>query len=156
MRATTLRGSRRILFLTAGALLVADQVTKAWARATLADRDLTVISGVLDLRLTENSGAAFGLFPGRGTLLGLAAVVAVAVIIAAAESAANRYETVALGLILGGALGNLSDRVWKGSGFLDGLVTDWIDLPNFPTFNLADSAITIGAALLLLGAVRRK
>ncbi len=139
-------------------MLVADQATKVWARTALETRDLTVIPGVLELRLTENSGAAFGLFPGRGTLLGLAAVVAVAVIIAAAASARNRYETVALGLILilGGALGNLTDRVWKGTGFLDGLVTDWIDFPNFPTFNLADSAITIGAALLLLGAVRRK
>ncbi len=57
-------------------------------------------------------------------------------------------------MILGGALGNLSDRIFRGSGFLDGLVIDWIRLPNFPTFNLADSAITVGVVLLLLASRR--
>jgi signal peptidase II len=59
-------------------------------------------------------------------------------------------ETVALGLVMGGALGNLIDRVFRGSGLLDGAVIDWVDFSFFPAFNVADSAISIGAALAVL------
>ena len=61
-----------------------------------------------------------------------------------------------LTLVLGGALGNLVDRIMRGPGWLDGHVVDWIALPNFPTFNIADSAITVGAVFLVLGAWRNR
>ena len=62
----------------------------------------------------------------------------------------RRVEAVALGMVLGGAIGNLVDRVFRGDGLLDGAVVDFIDFSFFPTFNVADAAINIGVALLLI------
>ena len=82
-------------------------------------------------------------------------IVAVVAILRLSAESVNRLEFTGLGLILGGAIGNLIDRFTRGDGLLDGAVVDWIQLPNFPTFNIADAAITIGAGLLILGALRK-
>lgn len=141
--------SRRIRSgLIAGVILLADQVTKLWARETLALRDVEVIPGFLRLHLAENPGSAFSLFQGFGPWLGLAAILACGTIMVVVERTANRLELAGLSLILGGALGNLVDRLLNGPG-LRGAVTDFIDLSFWPNFNVADSAITIGVVMLL-------
>ncbi|MXX45221.1 MAG: signal peptidase II, partial [Acidimicrobiia bacterium] len=64
-------------------------------------------------------------------------------------------EVIGLGLVMGGAVGNLVDRATRGEGLLDGKVVDWIQVPNFPVFNLADTALTVGVGLVLLSALRQ-
>lgn len=155
MRATSLKGKWPAAALPAGLVILLDQATKIWARSSLPGAPIEVIPGVLRFALTENTGAAFGLFRGAGTVIALAAVVAVVVILIAFKSVERRFDIVSLGIVMGGAIGNLIDRVTRGGGLLDGPVTDWIDPSFFATFNIADSAITIGVALLLLGAIRK-
>lgn len=110
------------------------------------DRDVvTLIPGVLRLIFVRNTGSAFGLFQGSSELLKVLAVAAVAVLGIYYARAATRDAllAIALGLMVGGAFGNIIDR------FRYGYVIDWIDLPRFPTFNLADSGITVGVVILM-------
>ena len=137
-------------------VVVADQITKLWARDSLADGAIDVIPGILRLRLTENSGSAFSLFQNAGTLLGIGATVAAVLILVTIEQTTRRDEFAGMALILGGAVGNLVDRILRGDGFLDGAVIDFIDFSHWPTFNVADSAITVGAVLLLWAAIRNR
>lgn len=132
-----------------------DQLTKAWARSALDDRVIEVIPGFLRFALAENSGAAFGLFKDGGQIIAVLAVVAVVIIFIAFRAVDRWADVIGMGLVLGGAVGNLVDRLTRGSGLLDGRVTDWIDLWFIPNFNVADASISIGVALLLLGALRR-
>jgi len=134
--------------LIAGAVVVADQLSKAWARTELSTRDLEIIPGWLDLAVTSNTGAAFSMFRGFGTWLGVAAILVGVLVWKAVGRTRNNTELVALSLILGGAIGNIIDRAFHGP-FLSGGVTDFIALSFWPTFNLADSAITIGAVLVV-------
>lgn len=145
---------RKVALVIAGAAIVLDLVSKLWAEATLTARTIEVIPGLLEFDYTENPGSAFSLFQNAGPLLGIGAVIAAVVIWFSLRSATSSTEIVGLGLILGGALGNLIDRVRRADSFLDGAVVDFIELPNWPTFNIADSAITIGVVLLLWGALR--
>ena len=137
------------------AVISVDRLTKEWAATALADGPFEIIPGALSLSLTENFGASFSMLQGAGPVLGIAAVGAAFVILLALRTATDRAEVVALALIMGGALGNLVDRIIRGDGFLDGGVIDFIALPNFPHFNVADSVITIGAALLIWSAIRK-
>lgn len=134
--------------------VAADQLTKWWASTALEGTFIDVIPGVLRLAMTENTGAAFGFFRDGGTFVAFGALAAVVVILISFRSVERWTDVVALGLVMGGAVGNLVDRVARGEGLLDGPVVDWIDPSFFPTFNLADTAITIGVALMLLGALR--
>lgn len=136
-------------------MVLVDQLTKAWARSALDGSAVDVIPGFLRLALAENSGAAFGLFRGGGEIIAVLAVVAVGVIFFAFRTVDRWWDLLGLGLVLGGAVGNLIDRLTRGEGLLDGRVTDWIDLWFIPNFNVADAAISIGVALLLLGALRK-
>jgi signal peptidase II len=137
-------------------VVLVDQVTKWWALGALDDGPIDLIDGFLRLHLTMNTGAAFSLFQGNGQVLGLIAVAVIALIWFVLGDASRRVEAVALGLVLGGAIGNLVDRAFRGDTFLSGAVVDWIDLWWIPTFNAADSAITIGVALLLVAALVRR
>lgn len=121
--------------------------------ANLADGPITVIDGVLWWSYAENNGAAFGMFQNGGPILGLAAVFAAGLIVWNLPQVTSRTEEVALALVLGGALGNLVDRIVRGAGFLDGAVIDFIKVPNFPNFNVADSAITIGVTILIVASL---
>jgi signal peptidase II len=132
-------------------VIVVDQLTKRWAAIEFSDGPRTVISGILSFRFTENPGAAFSLFENAGPFLGIAAVIAVGVVGAALARKRPAHETAGFGLIIGGAIGNLIDRIFRGPSFLDGQVIDWIQLPNFPTFNIADSSITIAVVTLVIG-----
>jgi signal peptidase II len=135
------------LFVAAFVAYGADRITKIWAEATLPGNPIEVIPGVLTFRFTENSGGAFSI--GRSAPWFFVAVTAVVVIAILATSFrhTNRFVAASLGLVLGGALGNLTDRAFRGPGFR-GRVVDFIDLHVWPVFNLADTAIVVGAILL--------
>ncbi len=141
-----------ILWAIAGTVLVVDRLTKRWAEHALTQpRDL--IDGVLTLRFTTNSGGAFSLGDRAPLLFAIAAIVVCGAIVVTSFRPRPTAHAVALGLILGGATGNLLDRVLRGSG-LSGRVVDFIDLHVWPVFNVADAAIVGGAALLAFAALR--
>lgn len=133
----------------AGGVVAVDQLTKAWAADTL-DVSVVLIPRFLELELTTNTGSAFGLFRGAGVFLGLAAVAAVVVVLIALGSVRFRSEAVALGAIMGGAIGNLVDRIVRGEGFLDGAVVDFVRLWWIPNFNVADASLFLGVVTLLI------
>ena len=143
---------RLIALAVAAGVLIVDQITKAWAVEDLADRTIVIIDGFLKLVLVMNPGGAFSSFQNSGAVLGVAAVIVAFVIFYMVGSVRRRSDVIALGLILGGALGNLADRIARGDGFLDGEVVDCIDWWWIPTFNVADASIFCGVVLLLLGA----
>lgn len=145
---------RRLAFLVAAGVVVFDQLTKAWVMAALADGPVDLIDGVFRLALVRNPGAAFGVLQGAGSIIALLAVAAAVLIFVALRGIGRSVEGVALGLILGGAVGNLIDRIFRGDGLLDGKVVDFLDFSFFPAFNVADSAITVGAAVILWEALR--
>jgi signal peptidase II len=140
----------------AAIVVIADQLTKAWALHTLDDGQIVLIDGVLNFRLFFNTGASFSLFAKGGAVIGLVVIGVVIIIFFALRDAGHRLDAVALGLVLGGAIGNLLDRMFRGDGFLDGAVVDFVNVPFFATFNVADIAINVGVALLLLGAFLRR
>jgi signal peptidase II len=138
---------RRRLIALAALVVVADQITKVWMNAALADGHVVTVAPGLAWELTHNDGAAFGVMEGGNLLLIVAATVAVVMLLLWAKQVRSGAMAAALGLLLGGAVGNLVDRVRLGH------VVDFIALRSggrtiFPNFNVADSAITIGACLL--------
>lgn len=142
-------GGRRLALgaLVAAAVVAADQFTKHLALGGLDDGPIHVI-WTLQLRLTFNRGAAFGLGPGISpVLVAVGVVVLVGLLAFGRDGARTPGAVVALGLIVGGALGNLVDRVVRDHG---GAVVDFVDLQWWPVFNLADAAITCGAVALVL------
>jgi signal peptidase II len=144
------RRGAAILFGSAAVVYLLDRVTKLWAERTLADAPIEVIRGALTLRYTTNSGGAFSLGQSAPWLFAGATITVSLVIVATAFRHRDPVVAAALGLILGGALGNLTDRVVRGSGLLsfDGRVVDWVDVHLWPVFNVADSAVVVGAILL--------
>ncbi len=138
------------LYGAAAVAYLLDRLTKLWVERTLAgEPPLEVIPGVLTLNYTTNSGGAFGLGRSAPWLFAGATIVVSIIIVVVSFRMTRLPVAIALGLILGGALGNLTDRVANGSG-LSGHVTDFIDFQVWPVFNLADSAIVVGAILLAL------
>lgn len=133
-----------------------DRITKFWAEHRLRNRPpLTLIPHVLDLRFTENSGGAFSLLGGQPWLFFGATVAVCAAIVWLSFRIATASSALGTGLILGGALGNLTDRIVRGPG-VSGRVIDFVDLHHWPVFNAADSAVVVGAVLLVLVGLRRK
>ncbi len=137
-----------------GAVITVDLLTKRYAATTFKTDPVEVIPGVLDFVYTENFGASFSLFQDLGWFLSLAALVAVGIVVNALRHERPMGEVVAFGLIGGGAVGNLIDRLARGEGRFDGGVIDWIRLPNFPVFNIADSSITVAVVVLIVLAWR--
>lgn len=136
------RGSRYLLLgLTAAAVLLVDQITKQLALDGLSDAPIVVIDGVFRLRLAFNSGGAFGLLQGLPGFFLIATSVVVCLIVFWVRNLDDPRTIVPLGLILGGGLGNLADRVMRD---FNGNVVDFLDFHVWPVFNLADSAIVIG------------
>jgi signal peptidase II len=135
-------------FIVAAIAVVLDQITKALVINAFGPSEsgnaTTIIPHVLEFRHDENTGAAFSLFQGRSTTLLLIGVVVIGVLIYyyRALPQGNPLLRIAVGAVLGGAVGNLIDRVRLGH------VTDWIDISHYPTFNLADSCITVGMLTL--------
>jgi signal peptidase II len=131
-----------------------DQLTKVWVVAALSDAPLSIVGNDVELHLVRNSGGAFSLFTNATLVLALLAIVLSVVLVRAVQRARDGLTVVALSMVLGGALGNLTDRITRSPGFLRGEVVDFVHVGTFPSFNVADSAITIGAILLVLAAFR--
>jgi signal peptidase II len=141
----TARRTVALTALVAVAVVVADQATKAIVRGSIGPFErVTVIPGVVHLINTENSGVAFSVFSGGGALVVIVAVVALAALLAFFLTHLHRRLVwLPTGMLLGGAAGNLIDRVRLGG------VTDWVKLPHWPAFNLADACITLGVVALI-------
>ena len=139
-------------FVVVAALVVAlDQATKHWALQVLDDGPVDLV-GSLRLKLVFNDGAAFSLGAGRTTLISIVGIALAGYLVHLGWRADRRRWAVGLGVLLGGALGNLTDRALRaGDGLLGGHVVDFIDLQWWPVFNVADAALWIGIGLLLLG-----
>jgi len=142
-----------VLFAVAAASFVLDRVTKAWAVGSLQGRPaIVLIPHVLDLSYTTNSGGAFSLFTGAPWLFFAASIAISAGIVWLAFRQTSLVSAIGMGLILGGALGNLADRLTRGTG-VSGRVVDFIHLHLWPTFNVADSCVVIGAIVVAAGAM---
>lgn len=135
----------------AAATLILDQIAKAVALAHLQSGPIPLLGGVIRLTLTRNAGSAFGLPAPAWVTTAVSAIVCVAILAWAARGAVGpAVRAVALALVLGGAAGNLLDRVRAGA------VVDFIDVRIWPVFNVADIALTIGIGLLMIEAIRRR
>jgi len=150
---------RRLLFLVlvsvAVMVYVADQLTKAWVTANLQlDQSHDLIGSVLRLHLIRNSGAAFSIATGATWVLTLIACSVVVFVVFTARRLGSRGWALALGLLLGGSLGNLTDRMFRAPGPGRGHVVDFLQLPHFAIFNIADSAIVSSAVLIAVMAFR--
>jgi signal peptidase II len=148
--------TRRLPVVVGAAVIAVDQLVKWWAVATLPGKPIVLVDGFLELRYHANTGASFSMLQGSGALIALVAMAAAVFILVIARRIENRPELVALGLIFGGAVGNLLDRIFRGPGLLDGGVVDFVDFSFFPAFNVADSAITIGALAAVWFAFRQR
>lgn len=143
------------LVVLAAVTLVLDQATKVWALAALDEGVRHPLVGdLLGLQLLFNPGAALGLATGTTWLLTVVAVTVVVVIVRVSRRLGSRGWAVALGLLLGGALGNLVDRIIRDPGVGRGHVVDFIAYADWFVGNVADIAIVVAAGLLMLLSVR--
>ena len=155
---STSRRSRRHLWLFGGIASIAyaiDVVTKVLAVEHLTGEPaVPVVGDVLSLYLTYNSGAAFSFLTGHTEVLAVVAILAVLVVLRMARRLGSTGWAIALGFLLGGVAGNLTDRMVREPGPFRGHVVDFLMLPNFPVFNVADICINIAAGLIILQAFR--
>lgn len=128
-----------------------DLWTKRHASIHFVDSPVVVIPGFITFTYTENPGGAFSIFPNGGQVIGVLALAVTVYIVLALREGRARFEVIGLGLVIGGAGGNLADRLFRADGVLDGSVIDWIDMWVIPTFNIADASVSIAVALLLIG-----
>lgn len=150
--APTAAGPNTTLWIIALTVAGFDQVLKAAVvRALAPETSLTIIPGVLSLTHVRNTGIAFGLFAGLPAAITVAAALTLVAMLFynEARSAPGRAARLGVGLMLGGALGNLVDRIRLG------FVVDYLDFHVWPVFNLADAAVVTGSLLLGLALVRR-
>jgi signal peptidase II len=152
----TATGRSRVVFAVVALLAyAADQVSKAVAVAELDGRpDVPLVGDVLQLSLVRNPGAAFGLGTDLTPFLTALAAVAAVTVVWFARRLGSALWGLALGLLLAGVVGNLTDRLVRPPGFFEGHVIDFLRLPNWPVFNLADICINVAAGLIVLQAIR--
>ena len=145
----------RTLYGVAWFVWVLDLATKLWAVSTLSDRsNIKVIGDFLQLTLVRNPGAAFSVAEGATVFLTLFGFLVMAVIFYYSTRITSRGWSVVLGLAMGGILGNLVDRIFREPGVFRGHVIDWIQIPNWPVFNIADTAIVAAAAISMILSLR--
>jgi lipoprotein signal peptidase len=151
-------GSRRriaVLLAVAAAVLVTDIISKVVVVATLSDRaPIRLLGGLMKLRVTRNPGAAFSIGPSLTVVFAVIAVGVIVFILRTSRRIQSLSWAVTLGLLLGGATGNLADRLLRAPGPFRGYVVDWIQVPHWPVFNIADSCIVCGGLLAVYLAVR--
>lgn len=144
-----------LVLCVAGIVLVVDVVTKVLAVAKLSGRPpVTVIPHVLWLELVRNPGAAFSLGTGTTVIFTAIAIVVSVVIVRTARRLGSVAWAIALGMMLGGALGNLTDRIFRSPGVFRGHVIDFIHLTHWPVFNVADSCVVVAACLMVVLSLR--
>jgi signal peptidase II len=144
----------RMSLLVAVVIIVLDQLSKAWALRDLADGHIIHVIWTLQFNLTYNRGMAFSRGTGLGPVIGVMALVVVVMLLLSLRRADNSLTRLATGLIIGGAIGNILDRLFRGSGWMRGAVIDFIDFQWWPVFNIADMAIMIGAATMIVAMLK--
>jgi signal peptidase II len=136
-------------------VFVADLISKTLVVATLSHQPpVRLLGGLLTLRVLRNSGAAFSIGTSMTVVFSLIAVGVIVAILRTARRLRSIPWAITLGLLLGGAAGNLGDRIFRSPGPFRGYVVDWIQLPHWPVFNVADSCIVCGGVLAVLLAAR--
>lgn len=144
----------RISLVVALVAVVLDQITKRWAVDTLSDGREIHVFWTLQFNLAFNTGMAFSKGTGLGPVIALLALLVVIVLVVSAAHIDSRLARIAAGMLIGGALGNLLDRMFRGDRFLHGGVVDFIDFQWWPIFNVADIGVTIGAVLFAYSSLR--
>ena len=145
----------RIPLLIAAAVVAVDQLTKHWALNALDDDRVIDIVGSLRFNLAYNKGMAFSSGDWLGPVIPFVAIgVAVFLLVSVRRSASTAWFVAAVGLVIGGSLGNVGDRLFRNDGWFDGAVVDFIDVQWWPIFNVADIAIVVGGGILLVLTLR--
>jgi signal peptidase II len=148
------------VLVTAVVVIALDQLTKLWAQQVLLPRivagegPIEILGSWLRLTYAENTGAAFSMGTGLTWIFTLIACVVAVVIIRVATKLTNIWWALALGGLLGGAVGNLTDRIFRAPGVGRGFVVDFIQVPYWPIFNIADSAVVVSAIAMVFLAWR--
>ena len=150
----TLVKASRMSLLVAAIIVLLDQMSKAWALRDLADGRIIHVIWTMQFNLTYNRGMAFSRGTGIGPIIGVIGLVVVVLLLLSLRRADNALTRVATGLIIGGAVGNILDRLFRGSGWMRGAVVDFIDFQWWPVFNVADMAIMIGAATMMVAMIK--
>lgn len=149
-----MKADRRLSVILALVWILLDQLSKHWAVNRLGDGSVVEVVWILQLDLSFNSGMAFGQGRGLGPIIGVVALVVLVVLLVGMRVEGRVLSAVGVGLVVGGAAGNVIDRLVRGEGWLRGSVVDFIDLGWWPVFNVADIGVTVGAAMLLLGSLQ--
>ena len=136
------------------AVVAFDLLTKAWAVRDLADGQVSIIGDTVAFRLARNTGGAFSLFQAFTPVLAIVAGVVAVLLVRTLRRTRDTLLVVALAFVLAGSIGNLIDRIFRSPGFLRGAVVDFVHIGQWPTFNVADSSITIGAILVVVWSLR--
>lgn len=145
----------RSLYLIAWVVWLIDLGTKVWAVEVLSSRaNVQIIGSFLQLTFVQNSGAAFGIGAGSTIIFTFFALAVLIFITRYALQITSKGWALVCGLVLGGILGNLTDRIFREPSFLQGHVIDWIQIPNWPVFNIADTAIVIAAVVAIILTIR--
>jgi len=145
----------RRLFATAWTIWLFDFATKTWALTSLSSGEpRKIIGSFLQLTLVHNPGAAFSFATGFTLVFSLLALAVVVAVVYFAPKITSGGWQLCIGLLLGGVLGNLTDRIFREPSFLNGHVIDWIQIPSWPVFNLADSAICVAAFIAFVLSLR--
>jgi signal peptidase II len=138
-------------------IVTLDQITKTWALRALDDGEsVRVVGSLLRFTLTFNKGMAFSRGSGLGPVIGVVAMVVIVLLLFTLRRESSPVARVALSAVIGGAIGNIIDRIFRDGtgGFMGGAVVDFIQLPRWPVFNIADMAVTLGGLTLVIGAWR--
>lgn len=145
----------RRIFFVAALTWGLDLASKIWAVNNLsASNPVKILGSFFQLTLIRNSGAAFSFATGATLIFTAISLAAAAAVIYYSPKITSRGWAIALGLVLGGIFGNLTDRLFRSPGFLKGEVIDWLELTHWPVFNLADSAIVVAAFMAIFLSIR--
>ena len=144
---------RRCSLAVASGVVALDQITKHWAVSSLNDGRIIDVLGSLRFNLSFNRGMAFSQGTGMGPFIGVLGILVVLYLLIGMRKS-SVSGAVFVGLVAGGAAGNIVDRLFRGEAWLRGAVVDFIDLQWWPVFNIADAAICIGGALLVFASFR--
>ena len=136
--------------LIAAVVVGLDQISKQWVVSQLNDGRTVHVLWTLRLNLSFNGGMAFGRGQGFGPVIGVVATIVVVGLLLSLRQSGSKISVVAIGLIVGGAMGNIVDRLFRGDAWLHGKVIDFIDFQWFPIFNVADICVNVGGGLLVL------
>lgn len=154
MRLPATPATSRVIWLTAWTIWLFDYITKSLALLHFSSDPKPIIGNFLQFTLLKNPGAAFSLATGFSLTFTLLAIAVIATIVKYASQITSRGWLTCAGLLLGGVLGNLTDRIFREPGLFVGHVIDWIQIPHWPVFNIADIAISTAAFIAFIQTMR--